>query len=210
MTVAGALLAAGQGRRFLESLADEADPFPAPTSASHKLLVEFRGRPLGAWAVEALVEADLDQTYVVTGSVDLKPVFDWLERNRPQLNLSAVIVVHNDRWEDGQATSVGVALDRAAADGHEAVVIGLADQPLVPASAWTTVADSDGLLVVATFDDVPRPPVKLHHTIWSKVSREGDAGARSVIRQHPELVSQVRCLGNPVDIDTVKDLRAWS
>ncbi len=219
MTVAGALLAAGEGSRFVHSISSDESGSPDPSSAEpswvlHKLLADFRGRPLATWAVgallEALVEGALDQVYLVTGSVDLGPVLAWLRHNRSGLPLDELFIVHNDDWKAGQATSVGAAIDAADADGHGALVIGLADQPLVPSSAWSSVAGGAAPLVVASFDGVRRPPVKLDREVWPEVPRIGDAGARSVLRARPELVSEVPCVGNPVDIDTVKDLRAWS
>ncbi len=210
MTVAGVLLAAGEGSRFAASVHSSDSMVSTESVPPHKLLVDFRGRPLAAWAVEALLTVSFDQSYLVTGSVDLEPALTWLRHNRRSLPLADLTLVTNKRWSAGQATSIGTALDRAIEDGHQAVVIGLADQPLVPASAWSSVADGDGPIVVATFAGERRPPVKLDRSVWPRIPRVGDAGARSVIRAHPELVSEVPCLGNPVDIDTVKDLRAWS
>ena len=88
MTVAAVVLAAGGGARW--------------NGAGHKLLAEVAGRPLAAHALVAASEAGLDELVVVTGSVDLSAV----------LPIGAT-VLHNDRWIDGQATSLRLAVDYA-------------------------------------------------------------------------------------------------
>lgn len=192
MTVAAAVLAAGGGTRYQGS--------------SHKLRASFRSRPVLSWVLEAVSQAGFDQVYVVVGA---EPVDDlvapWAEACPGR-----VTVVANPRWADGQASSLTAAVEAAGADGHEAVVVGLGDQPLVPASAWRAVGAAAGLIVVATFDGDRRPPVKLSHQVWDRLPTTGDAGARALMRQQPELVSEIPCTGNPADIDTVEDLRRWS
>ncbi|MET0148584.1 MAG: NTP transferase domain-containing protein, partial [Acidimicrobiales bacterium] len=58
MSTLAAVLAAGDGSRF----------------GGPKLLVYFRGRPLVAWALDAALDAGLDETVVVVGSQALGAV----------------------------------------------------------------------------------------------------------------------------------------
>lgn len=180
------VLAAGAGSRF------------AGDDVAHKLLADFRGRPLVTWAVEHALAAGLD-VWVVTGSVDLAGVLP------PEATL-----LYNPSWAEGQATSLACAVDSARSAGLDAVVVGLGDQPLVDPSAWRSVAESAGAIAVATYDGRRRNPVKLAAGVWELVPREGDEGARSLMKLRPDLVEEVPCLGNPADIDTTEDLQRWT
>jgi molybdenum cofactor cytidylyltransferase len=184
-TVAAIVLAAGHGSRY--------------DGDTHKLLAPFRGRPLVTWAVEAALAAGFDDVYVVTGAVDLANVLP-----------DAVTIIENHNYADGQATSLRAALTLAEHDGHSAIVVGLGDMPLVPASAWRTVADAEGQLVTATFNGNRMPPVKITQSLWSLLPLSGDEGAKSLIRLRPDLVEEVACEGESIDIDTRGDLARWS
>ena len=188
MTTAAVVLAAGVGSRF-----------DGPVS---KLRAPFRGRPLATWALDAAATAGADAVLVVTGADDLGDLLpDGAE------------TIANPRWAEGQATSLQAALTAARAAGHDAIVVGLADQPLIPASAWATVlaagSDAPGI-VVATYYGQRRNPVLLDRSVWDLLPTEGDVGARDLLRLRPDLVREVACDGEPVDIDTVEDLQRWS
>jgi molybdenum cofactor cytidylyltransferase len=165
-----------------------------------KLLAPFRGRPLAAWAIGAALAAGLDGVVVVTGAADLLGLVAELD--------DAVAVVVNDRWGSGQATSLRAGVDWCAANGRVAAVVGLADQPLVPAAAWRTVALAGHMPVVtATYGGRRSPPVRLDRAIWPMVASQGDEGARELMRRRPDLVGEVACEGDPADVDTVEDLQ---
>ncbi len=179
------LLAAGEGSRF---------------ASGSKLLATFTGRPLLAWAVAPALEAGLD-VVVVRGAVDLDGALAAFG--------DAVTVVDNPRWREGQATSLRAGIAWCEAEGFDAAVVGLGDQPLVPSSAWRAVADAElAPIVSASFGGRRRPPVRLERRVWHLLSDAGDEGARELMRRRPELVAEVACEGDPVDIDTVEDLEA--
>jgi molybdenum cofactor cytidylyltransferase len=186
LTTAAVILAAGGGTRF--------------EGATHKLLTPFRGRPLVAWAVEAALAAGLDETVVVAGSVDLADVVP-----------DGVTLVNNHAWASGQASSLRTAVDWAGRQDHDAVVVGLGDQPLVPVEAWRRVAATTSHpIAVASFDGRRRPPTRLHFSIWHLLPVSGDEGARPLMASQPDLVVEVACPGEPADVDTVEDLSRWS
>jgi molybdenum cofactor cytidylyltransferase len=186
LTIAAVVLAAGKASRF-------------GGEDGAKLLVPFRGRPLVRWAVDAALGAGFDEVLVVTGAADLDAALP------PE-----VVTVPNPRWAEGQATSLAAGLDAAGARGHDAVVVGLGDQPLIPTEAWRAIGFAEGEIVVATYDGVRRNPVRLARSVWPDVDREGDEGARTLMRRRPELVAEVACGGYPVDVDTREDLDRWS
>jgi CTP:molybdopterin cytidylyltransferase MocA len=136
---------------------------------------------------------------VVSGSADLSSLIP-----------PGIRVIENSRWSEGQATSLQTAVEAARDARLDAIVVGLADQPLIPAGAWRRVAATDAPIAVATYDGMRRNPVRLSASVWDLLPASGDQGARVVFGNRPDLVREVPCDGEPVDIDTREDLRKWS
>jgi CTP:molybdopterin cytidylyltransferase MocA len=157
-------------------------------------LAPFRGRPLVTWALEHAKAAGIDETFVVVGPVDLSAL------------LLDAIVVDNPAWASGQASSLLAGIVAAEAHGHDVVVIGLGDQPLVPPEAWSAVANADSPIAVAGFNGRRTPPTRLARSVWGLLPRDGDVGARALMQTRPDLVVEVPCLGEALDIDTPADL----
>lgn len=185
--LAAAVLAAGGSSRF---------------AGGAKQLAELRGRPLVSIAVEApLAVVEYAAVFVVAGAVDLHGVLP-----------PGAIVLDNPNWAEGQATSLAVAVHAARVGGFDALVVGLADQPFVGLDAWRNLAQAEAEheVLVASYGGHRGNPVRLRHTIWSLLPVTGDEGARTLMRERPELVGEVACPGDALDIDTVEDLERWT
>jgi CTP:molybdopterin cytidylyltransferase MocA len=183
MTVAGVLLAAGEGSRF----------------GRPKALVELNGRTLAELGVNLLRAGGADPILVVTGAAPVE--------------LDGTHTVYNPEWRSGMGSSLRTALSFLDPIDIAAVVVALADQPLVGSEAVARLiaAYRDGATVaVAAYDGKPRNPVLLAREHWREVAAmaTGDTGARAFLRAHPDIVTVVECgdTGRPDDIDTPADL----
>ena len=180
-----ALLAAGGGTRF--------------GGPVHKLAADLDGRPVWMWALDHVLAAGFDHVVVVTGAAPLALPPSVIER-------------HNPKWSHGQAGSLQLAIAAARELGAATITVGLADQPFVTTAAWGAVAGAapECRLVVAVYDGVVGPnPVRLRDDMWPLLPTSGDAGARELLRNHPDWVCRVDCVGSGADIDTQEDLARW-
>lgn len=183
--ISGVVLAAGEGRRF----------------GGTKQLAEFEGRPLVVHAVDALRAGGVDELIVVTGHEA-----DSVEAALP----SDARVVRNPAYRDGQATSLSAAL-HATADGSEAAVILLADQPGVSADDVRSLIDgflrTRAAIVRLRYTDGPGPAL-LSREIYAEAGHlHGDVGARVLIASRPGWVHEVPVARpTPRDVDVPEDL----
>jgi CTP:molybdopterin cytidylyltransferase MocA len=183
--IVGVVLAAGAGTRLGGDL-------PKP-------LVPFRGRSLVAWPLAALRGGGVEDVVVVVGA----------EGERVAAAIDGVEVVRCDDWAEGLSASLRAGVAAAAARRAEAVVVLLADQPLLDARAVARVlaarAPATTDAVRATYGGVPGHPTLLESSTFPAIARlRGDAGAQALLRAPATRVALVACdgLGRPDDADT--------
>jgi molybdenum cofactor cytidylyltransferase len=181
---AAAVLAAGRGSRL--------------GGDASKPLLEWRGRPLVAWALDAALASGLAPVLVVVG---------YRAREVRAAVGREVEIVENPEWEEGIASSLRAVLTALTPRPEiDAVCVGLADQPLVGAEAYRRAAGTDGELVVPTYDGQPGNPVKLARSLWPEaLELRGDVGARALARDRAVLIDCTGT-GSAADVDTLEDL----
>jgi CTP:molybdopterin cytidylyltransferase MocA len=195
--IAAALLAAGQGSRF---------------GAHPKLTADLGGRPVVAWAFESARRSGLSPLVLVLGR-EAEGVLAAAGGAAIAEPTDDVVVVRNDQWPSGIASSLRAAIVALQPRPEvAAVVVGLGDQPGVGAEAYRRLAsayDSGARLAVATYAGTRANPVLLAREHWDEaLGLDGDVGARALMRRHP--VVEVPCdgTGEPTDVDTEHDLAA--
>lgn len=167
-----------------------------------KALVEVGGERLVDRGVRTLTAGGCAPVMVVLGAADT-PV-------------RGAHTVHNPDWRTGMGSSVRAGID-ALPDTVDAVLIALADQPLVTPEAVRRLVEAHeqgARAAVATYRGNQRNPVLLGREHWSTAYAMAvhDVGARPFLRAYSHLVTAVACddIASPEDIDTVEDLERLS
>ncbi len=185
LPVGGVILAAGAGRRM----------------GGNKLLLQVGDQPLVRHVIEAASDGGCHVINVVYAD----------EAVREAVGSSATCVLNPDASR-GQSSSLRVGLQSMPEEIAGALIM-LGDQPLVGARtvgmllrAWRREGARPA--AAASYGDRGswRPPVLLDRSLWPEViSLDGDAGARQVFEERPELLDTVPAVGRPDDIDTPDD-----
>ena len=180
------VLAAGESRRFGDT----------------KQLASVDGEALVARAARRAAEACGDRCILVAGH-DARRVV------AAAANHCSFLLV-NDRYREGMGTSVALAA-RALAQVADALLIVLADQPLVSAEhlgslvdTWSGDADE---IVASRFDGVAGPPLLLPNGTFEELrSMSGDQGAKRLLDDDRFRLTTIDFDAAAVDVDTPEDL----
>ena len=187
-SLAVALLAAGASRRF-----GDADKLAAP----------FRGTMLGLFTARAIPREAFAKALVIAPGLDHPCTAGWEE---------AGYAVHaNPRAHEGMGTSVALAARLAQAAEVDALLIALADMPLVPSEHYSALARAAGesgpdAIVVSSDGAARMPPAIFGAEHFGRLTGlEGDMGARAILSQGSILDCPPAWLA---DIDTPEALAA--
>lgn len=179
MRIAAVVLAAGASTRF----------------GSPKQLARVGDRTMLGSVIDTAREANLGPILVVISPGIAVP--------------SDVVPVVNAEPEAGLSRSLSMGIAALPPDVDAAVIL-LGDQPTLPVEtihAVVSAARSDRTVVAARADRRLGPPVLLLREAF-RLAQEasGDEGLRSILAEHPELVTHVDIGAHAPDVDTPADL----
>lgn len=171
-----------------------------------KPLIRLQGVPLISRQLVALSGAGVDEVVVVTGHAR-----HMIEQ---QVQSYVVTLAHNDAHADGQQSSVRVGL-AALSGSFDAVIVALADQPLIGASDLTELIGAfkkrpAGHVVVPVVNGRRGNPIILDDVALARIlESDTNLGCRHLIERQPELVHTYETPNTRfvTDLDTVEDVQ---
>jgi len=170
-----------------------------------KQLLPLGGRPLLARTLDNAARSSLDGIVVVLGH-DAEAI-----QSKVDFAAASARVVVNERYREGQSTSLHAGLAALPPDATAALFI-LGDQPLLGPAVFDAILDAyartGGPIVQPVYDGRRGNPVLFDRALWPELAQvTGDQGARGVLRAHQSEVVAVPIEGEHYtdDIDTEED-----
>ncbi|QDS34153.1 nucleotidyltransferase family protein [Brevibacillus brevis] len=176
---------------------------------SDKLRLPLGSMHLGNYALAAALHSKLDYVAIVAGDVTA----DWIDRTFYQKRLHwKWAVFHCSEAHLGQSHSLRCGVAAAQAMNAAAVMILLADQPLITTTMINELllhyqATTNVGFVASRHDGLTRPPVIFARRMFPDLLRlENDQGARQLIRKSTSGVSiDFTSADLFMDVDTAED-----
>lgn len=191
LRLAVAVLAAGQSRRF---------------GAADKLAAQFGAGLLGERAVRTLGGLAFADRWVIAASADHPCAPAW--------SAAGFVVVVNDQAEAGMGTSLALAARLAIEAKAAALLVALADMPLVPADHFAAllaraVALGPEAMVTSEAAGVRSPPAVFGRNHLAELAKAGgDQGARHLLVQAEPLTCPPDWLADVDDPAALARVRA--
>jgi molybdenum cofactor cytidylyltransferase len=185
--VHGVILASGSSSRF---------------GHGDKLMARLGGQSVLARTVSAFCQA-LETVWVVAAP-DQGEVLQALR------DLDVNVILNPDRYS-GQSASLRLGVTTLPIDAP-AAVIGVGDQPLLPASTIEALVQSwlqaPAPAVVPMYNGERGNPVLFSRELFAELLQtHGDIGGRKVLRGHQAREIEIEAWWTALDVDTPEDLR---
>ena len=169
-----------------------------------KQLVLFNGKSLLKHGVEVAIDVTTEPVIVVLGA---NP--ELLEK---ELVDKPVTMVINKEWEEGMASSIRCGLKKLLeiTPNADAAVIMVCDQPFVTAELLTGLIEkyreTQKPIVASSYENSRGTPALFDKSIFALlIELKGDSGAKKIMKEHPDWVSEVEFPLGKIDIDTKED-----
>jgi molybdenum cofactor cytidylyltransferase len=182
------ILAAGAASRF----------------GSCKLLANYCGRPLMAYALDAVQALMPNKIILVTGAHR-----ELVEKYCNNLQINNLQIVYSENWQLGMGHSLASGVE--ALDNTNPLLIVLADQPRVSAKDLSGMLklwkENQTQIICASFAGTVGVPAIFPAEFKAALKGcSGDRGAKQILLQHPDRVISVPMPSAEFDVDTPQDL----
>ncbi|WP_269243235.1 nucleotidyltransferase family protein [Flavobacterium limnophilum] len=185
MNIAILILAAGESRRM----------------NAIKQVLPWKNTTLLGNAIEQAIQSKGNAVYVVLGAN--------ADRIAPSIAHYGIQSIENKNWKNGLGNSIacGVNFLKENQLHHDAILITLADQPLITAADYNALidkyAEKEAKIIASETDNTPSVPAIFDAVYFGKLAQlNQDKGAKEILMAAQKEVYMLRSNAQMRDIDT--------
>ncbi|WP_036484892.1 NTP transferase domain-containing protein [Myxosarcina sp. GI1] len=182
------LLAAGESKRM----------------GTPKQLIEYNRRSLIRHTVEVAIASDCHPIIVVLGA----------NRDRiiPEISNLPVNICHNRQWQKGMSSSIAVGIEALAKSEIDAVIVALADQPLINTNVYNQLVKhyqtSKQPAIASAYNHTLGVPALFDRTLFAElIDLQGQGGAKKLLKRYSQPKFNLAVPEAAIDLDTPEDLQ---
>jgi molybdenum cofactor cytidylyltransferase len=169
-----------------------------------KQLLDYQGQSLILHAVNVALASRCQPIIVVLGA--------YMEEIQPQIMTKPVQIVENSQWQMGLSSSIRAGVNALFKTNSQldAVIISLADQPLVSAQVFTCMIqfyqETKKVIIASSYQQTIGVPALFSSSLFTELLQlQGDKGAKALIQKYIDQVLIVPIPEAATDIDTPDD-----
>ncbi|MEA5597856.1 nucleotidyltransferase family protein [Rivularia sp. UHCC 0363] len=169
-----------------------------------KQLLTYQGSSLISHAVKTGLNSICKPVIVVLGA--------YVEHIKPQINKFPVQIIENPYWKTGMSSSIhaGITVIKTSHPNLDAVIIALADQPLINQTVFNQLVQSyqetQNIIIASAYDDIIGVPALFDRSLFTELNNlEGDKGAKTLMRKYQDEILTINIPQAAIDIDTPDD-----
>lgn len=161
-----------------------------------------------------LLQHLVDEATVVPGQPLVVVLGASSEEIRKQLDLDKIVIVTNEHYQDGMASSIVCGMQYVIENSStDAVIVMTCDQPFVTTALLHSLIDQQAAtgkpIVASSYDQTIGSPALFHASVFPELLElTGDRGAKKIIESRPDRVALVDFPRGAQDIDTALDYSA--
>ena len=174
-----------------------------------KQLLNYQGNSLIFHAVKVALNSICKPVVVVLGA--------YAEEIKLQIDKLPIQIIENPFWETGMASSIraGITVVNESNPELDAVIIALADQPLIRTAVFNQLVQSyqetENIIIASAYADVVGVPALFDCVLFPElIQLECDRGAKALMRKYQDEVFSIAIPEAAIDIDTPQDYQQSS
>lgn len=187
LQVALIILAAGESKRM----------------GTPKQLLSYQGSSLIRHATQEAVASDCEPIVVVLGA--------YISRISPQLNNLPVRITQNLQWHKGMSASISMGVKSLRIEPNlDAVIIALADQPLITAKTYNQLIkryrETSVKAIASIYNKTVGVPAIFDRSLFDELCRlEGKKGGKQLLQRYTNPLYNLTVPEAAIDLDTLAD-----